>query len=314
MTETPATQTTTTVDPMTPANSAALTDSATRTSAHPQQIRGSRPAAWVMTICFIFAGIMILIPFWAIFVGTFQPGNMLIRNGLNLGIDFSQASFDNYVMLFTDSGNYFQWFTNSLIITVVQTVGTLLVSSFVAYGFAMYDFRFKTILFICVLIILTIPFEMLMLPLYVQINNMHMGDSYVSVILPFLASATTIFFFRQYLRGIPRDIIEAGRIDGVTEFGIFFRLVLPLMKPALAAMAILNAMASWNNFLWPMLVLRSPSKYTLPIGLNTLLTPYGNNYSLLIIGAFFSLIPILILFFAFQKFFIEGMTAGAVKG
>ena len=272
---------------------------------------------WVFTaqiLIFTVIGVMVLIPFWAILVGTFQPGNMLIRNGLNLGIDFSQASFDNYVMLFTNSGSYFRWFANSLLITVLQTVGTLLVSAFVAYGFAMYEFRFKTTFFICVLIILTIPFEMLMLPLYVQINNMGLGDSYFAIVLPFLASATTIFFFRQYLRGIPRDIIEAGRIDGVTEFGIFFRLVLPLMKPALAAMAILNAMASWNNFLWPLLVLRSPAKYTLPIGLNTLLTPYGNNYSLLIIGAFFSLIPILILFFVFQKFFIEGMTAGAVKG
>jgi arabinosaccharide transport system permease protein len=89
---------------------------------------------------------------------------------------------------------------------------------------------------------------------------------------------------------------------------------MPLLKPAMAAMAILNGMASWNNFLWPLLVLRSPEKYTLPIGLNTLMTPYGNNYSLLIVGAFFSLIPILLLFLAFQRFFIEGMTAGAVKG
>jgi len=286
-----------------------------QTPDHARTITQRNTATFIFQIVvFIFAGVLVLIPFWAIFVGTFQPGNMLIRNGLNLGIDFSQASFDNYVMLFTNSGSYFRWFANSLLITVLQTVGTLLVSAFVAYGFAMYEFRFKTFLFICVLVILTIPFEMLMLPLYIQINNMGIGDSYVGIILPFLASATTIFFFRQYLRGIPRDILEAGRIDGVTEFGIFFRLVLPLMKPALAAMAILNAMASWNNFLWPLLVLRSPEKYTLPIGLNTLLTPYGNNYSLLIIGAFFSLIPILILFFLFQKFFIEGMTAGAVKG
>ncbi|MDR0285977.1 MAG: carbohydrate ABC transporter permease [Propionibacteriaceae bacterium] len=263
---------------------------------------------------FAFAVLLCLIPLWAILMATFQPGNMVFRNGLNLGLDFSSAGLQNWVMLFTDSGSYFVWFGNSLIITLLQTAGTLLVSSFVAYGFAMYEFRFKTALFVCVLIILTIPFEMLMLPLYVQINNWKMSDSYLAIILPFLASATTIFFFRQFLRGMPRDILEAGRIDGVTEFGIFFRLILPLMKPAIAAMAILNAMASWNNFLWPLLVLRTPGKYTLPIGLNTLLTPYGNDYSLLFIGAFFSIIPILILFLLFQRFFIEGMTAGAVKG
>jgi len=273
-----------------------------------------RVGAILTMLLLVIVAILCLIPFWAIVVGTFQPGDMLMRNGVNLGIDFAQASFKNYVMLFTDSGMYFRWFANSLVLTVVQVVGTLLVSAFVAYGFAMYEFRFKTGLFILVLVILTIPFEMLMLPLYIQVNKWHIGDNYLTVVLPFLASATTIFFFRQYLRGIPHDILEAGRIDGVTEFGIFFRLVLPLMKPAIAAMAILNGMTCWNNFLWPMLVLRSPEKYTLSIGLRTLLTPYGNNYSLLIIGAFFSLIPILILFFAFQKFFIEGMTAGAVKG
>jgi arabinosaccharide transport system permease protein len=161
---------------------------------------------------------------------------------------------------------------------------------------------------------MSIPFEMLMLPLYVQTNAMHLQDSYAGVILPFLASAVTIMFFRQYLRGIPKEIVEAGRIDGLTEFGIFFRLVVPVARPAFAAMAILNAMNSWNNLLWPLLALRSPNKYTLPIGLNTLMTPYGNNYDLLIVGSFFSMIPILVLFLLFQRFFIEGMTAGAVKG
>ena len=216
--------------------------------------------------------------------------------------------------LFTDSGLYFGWFWNSLVLTVVQVIGTLLVSSFVAYGFAMYEFKGKNLWFVMVLIIMTVPFEMLMLPLYVQVNEMGAADQYWIVVLPFLAQAVTIFFFRQYFLGVPKEILEAGRVDGVTEFGIFFKIIIPIAKPAFAAMAILNGMMTWNNFLWPLLVLRSAEKFTLPIGLNTLLTPYGNNYELLIIGAFFSLIPILILFRAFQRFFIEGMTAGAVKG
>lgn len=143
---------------------------------------------------------------------------------------------------------------------------------------------------------------------------MGLADTYTAIVLPFLAHAMTIFFFRQYLLGIPRDIIEAGRIDGATEYGIFFKLIIPVMKPSFAAMAILNGMNSWNNFLWPLLVLRSSDKYTLPIGLNTLITPYGNNYDLLIVGSFFSVLPILILFLCFQRYFIAGMTAGAVKG
>ena len=267
-----------------------------------------------MIVLFLLIAVMILLPFWAIFVGTFQEGSMLIRYGLNLKLDLSAANFDNWVMLFTDSGDYFTWFFNSVILTVAQVVLTLLISAFVANGFAAYEFRFKNFFFICVLLIMSVPFEMIMLPLYVQINDMGLSDSYAAVLLPFIANAMTIFFFRQYLSGMPKEIIEAGRIDGATEYGIFFKLIMPIMKPSFAAMAILNGMNSWNNFLWPLLVLRSSDKYTLPIGLNTLITPYGNNYDLLIVGSFFSVLPILILFLCFQKYFIEGMTAGAVKG
>ena len=268
----------------------------------------------LMVLFFLVFALIILLPLWAIFVGTFQEGNMLIRYGLNLKLDFKTANFDNYIMLFTDSGSYFRWFFNSVFLTVLQVVGTLFISSFVAYGFAAYGFKFKNILFVCVIIIMSVPFEMLMLPLYVQMNDMHLADSYAAIMLPFLAHASTIFFFRQYLSGIPKEITESGRIDGASEFGIFFKLIVPIMKPSFAAMAILNGMNSWNNFLWPLLVLRSSDKYTLPIGLNTLMTPYGNNYDLLIVGAFFSILPIMILFLCFQKYFIEGMTAGAVKG
>jgi arabinosaccharide transport system permease protein len=273
-----------------------------------------RTAARIQGALLLVIAAIALVPLVAIFVGTFQDGNEIIRNGISLSIDFSELSLDNYVMLFTDSGLYFRWFWNSLILTVVQVAGTLLISSFVAYGFAMYDFKGKNLGFVLVLILMTVPFEMLMLPLYVQVNDVGAADQYWIVVVPFLAQAVTIFFFRQYFLGVPKEILEAGRVDGVTEFGIFFKLVVPIAKPAFAAMAILNSMLIWNNFLWPLLVLRSHEKFVLPIGLNTLLTPYGNNYELLIIGSFFSLIPILLLFLAFQRFFIDGMTAGAVKG
>lgn len=268
----------------------------------------------LQSIFLIIVALISLVPIFAIVLGTFQDGNYIIRTGLSLVFDPSSLHFDNYVMLFTDSGLYFRWFWNSLVLTVVQVAFTLLVSSFVAYGFAMYDFPGKTAGFIGVIILMTIPFEMLMLPLYTQVNRFGAADQYWIVVVPFLAQAMTIFFFRQYFMGIPRELLEAGRVDGVSEFGMFFRLIMPISKPAFAAMAILNGMMVWNNFLWPLLVLRSAEKFTLPIGLNTLLTPYGNNYELLIIGAFFSLVPILILFLAFQRFFIEGMTAGAIKG
>jgi arabinosaccharide transport system permease protein len=270
--------------------------------------------AAVQTAFLVLLTLIVLVPLMAIFVGTFQDGNEIIRKGLSLDIDLDSLSLDNYAMLFTDSGLYFRWFANSVFLTVVQVAGTLLVSSFIAYGFAMYDFKGKNTLFILVLVLMTVPFEIMMLPLFVMVNDLGLADSYSVIVVPFLAASVTIFFFRQYFLGIPKELLEAARVDGVTEFGIFFRVVLPISKPALAAMAILNGMIIWNNFLWPLLVLRSEEKFTLPIGLNTLLTPHANNYELLIIGSFFSLIPVLVLFLLFQRFFVAGMTAGALKG
>lgn len=258
--------------------------------------------------------ILVLIPFYAVILASFKPGKDLIRYGLNLKFDLSVMSFQNYIFLFTGNHEYFTWFTNSMVLTIVQVVATLAVSVTVAYGFAMYEFKFKNTLFICVLLIMMVPFEILMLPLYQQTINIGLMNTRSGIVLPFVANASTIFFFRQYLSGIPRSILDAGRVDGATEYGIFIRLILPIIKPSFAAMGILNCMSSWNNFLWPLLVLRDAKKFTLPIGLNTLLTPYGNNYDLLIVGSCFSILPIFILFLCFQKYFIDGMTAGSIKG
>ncbi len=275
-----------------------------------------------MIIFFSVLSFIVLLPFYAILLASFKPGEELIRYGLNLRLDWDVMSFDNYVYLFSGINNvgkyiahgYLLWFRNSVILTALQTSMTLFVSAWVGYGFAMYDFKGKDVIFSCLLLILMVPLEILMLPMYSQANAMGLLDSIWGIMLPFLAHATSIFFFRQFLVGIPRDIVDAGRVDGATEYGIFFRLILPVMKPALSAMAILVGMHSWNNFLWPLLVLRSGRKYILAIGLNTLLTPYGNNYDILIAGSCFSIIPILVLFLVAQKYFIEGITMGSVKG
>ncbi|WP_044479441.1 carbohydrate ABC transporter permease [Paenibacillus antibioticophila] len=268
----------------------------------------------VLFLFFAILCILVLIPFYAVALASFKPGGDLVRNGLNLSFDLSRMSLNNYVFLFTGSHSYFTWFFNSVFLTIVQVVLTLFVSATVAYGFSAYEFRGKNFLFICVLLIMMVPFEILLLPLYKLTNDLGLMNTYSAIVLPGIAGAATIFFFRQYLSGIPREIIAAGRVDGASEYGIYMRLILPIMKPSFAAMAILNGMNSWNNFLWPFMVLSDSNKYTLPIGLKTLLTPYGNNYDLLIVGSFFSIIPIFVLFMAFQKYFIDGMTAGAVKG
>lgn len=282
-----------------------------------QNVGGKTKIIWMKIILFVLftlLAIVILVPFAAMVIASFKDGKELIQYGLNLKIEPEKMSLKNYVYLFTGEHSYFTWFINSVFLTVVQVVLTLLVSACVGYGFAAYNFKGKNFFFVCVLLILMVPFEILMLPLYNQMIGMKLSNTYTGIVLPFMANASTIFFFRQYLEGIPKELISAGRVDGATEYGIFAKLIFPIMKPAMASMAILNGMTYWNNFLWPLLILRDDKKYTLPIGLNTLLTPYGNNYDLLIVGSCFSVIPILILFLCFQKYFIEGMVAGAVKG
>ena len=260
---------------------------------------------------------IIVFPVFAGLLASFRPGRELIRKGLAIDLDVSTMTLDNYIYLLAgneDSLKFMNWFKNSLVLTFISVAGTLMVCFFIAYGLSMYEYKLKNFLFFLVIATMMVPFEILMLPLYQEVINMNLIDTMAGVVLPGLCGASTIFFFRQYMQGLPKELLDAGRIDGSSEYGICWKIMLPITKPAFAAMAILCSMGAWNNLLWPLLVFRSTDKFTLPIGLNTLLTPYGNNYDVLIAGSMFSLIPVLTVFLCFQSYFIDGMTAGAVKG
>ncbi|MBR4549414.1 MAG: carbohydrate ABC transporter permease [Oscillospiraceae bacterium] len=267
-----------------------------------------------MLLVLLVVTVITLLPFISIFLASFRPGREIMRQGLGLNLNFSQMNLDNYKLLFSgDNQDYFSYFKNSLKLTFLQTALTLLFSSFVAYGFAMYNFRGKTLLFGLVLLMMTTPVEILMLPLFLEMQKLRLYGSLWAVILPQITAPLPVFFFRQYLVGLPRDYLDAARVDGCTEYGIFFRIIMPLMKPSFAAMGIFVGMNSWNSFILPVLLLSKENR-TLPVFLETLLSPYKNNYDLLIVGAVFSVIPIVILFALFQRHFIAGMTAGGVKG
>ena len=269
------------------------------------------------TLLFAVLGFFVLFPVLAGALASFRPGIELLRRGLSINLDFSTMTLNNWKLLFTpnpDSRKYFMWFKNSMILTLVTVVLTLVICYFVAYGLSMYEYKLKNLLFFLVIATMMVPFEILMLPLYQEMMDLHLMNTSAGVILPGLCSASTIFFFRQYMIGLPKALLDAARIDGATEYGICIKIMLPITKPAFASMAILSTMGSWNNMLWPMMVFRDAKKFTLPIGLNTLITPYGNDYDLLVAGSMFGIIPIFIVFLCFQSYFIEGMTVGAVKG
>ena len=267
---------------------------------------------WFAFICFI-----IIFPVFSGFIASFRPGRELIRRGLSINLDIKTMSLYNYRYLFTpnaDSAKYWMWFKNSMVLTIVSVVLTLLICYFIAYGLTMYDFKLKNVLFFLVIATMMVPFEILLLPLYKEMTQLKLMDTLAGVILPGLCGASTIFFFHQYMLSLPKELLDAGRIDGANEYYISVRIMMPIVKPAFSAMAILCAMGAWNNMLWPLMVFRSANKFTLTIGLNTLLTPYGNNYDVLIAGSMLAILPIFIVFLLFQRYIIDGMTAGAVKG
>lgn len=275
----------------------------------------TRLASFSLTTVLVIISVVALMPFLFIILSSFKPGVEMVRNGLSLNLDFQNFSLTNYGYLFTQrDGVYLDWYKNSILITVLQTAGGLFLSSMVGYALAKYDFKGRTLVFILVLIVMMIPIEILLLPLYKLSITLRTINTYQGVFLPFLVSMTGIFFFRQYAIGLPKELMEAGRIDGCTEYGIYFKIMMPLMKPAFGALTILMAMGSWNSFVWPLIVMRDNVKLTLPVGLQTMLTPYGNNYDMLMSGAVLAVLPILIVFLFNQKSFIDGMTAGAVKG
>jgi len=272
--------------------------------------------AGLTTLTMLFFSVisfLVIFPLVVYIIASFRPGRDLLRHGLSLRIDPEAMTLNNYILLFTGKNRFFIWFKNSMVLTIVQVSLTLIVCYFVAYGLSMYYFKLRLVLFFLVIATMMVPFEILMLPLYVEIINLRLVNTIWGVILPGLCASGTIFFFRQYMISLPRELLDSGRVDGANEYRICFTIMLPLTKPAFAAMGILSAMGSWNSMLWPLLVYRDQNKFTLPIGLNTLLTPYENNFDLLSAGTVVSVLPILILFFFFQKYFIEGLTIGSLS-
>lgn len=268
----------------------------------------------IITIVIAFIAILALFPLFSLMISSLRPSSELMRNGITLSIPFEQLNFSNYTYIFTEAGNYWSWYINSILISAASIILCLFFSSMVGYALAVYEFKGNRFIFILVLLILMVPFEILMLPLYQLMIGLQMIDTYLAVILPMMVAPIAVFFFRQYASGLPKDLMESARMDGCTEYGIFFRIMAPLMLPSFAAMAILQGLSSWNNFLWPLVVLRSNTMFTLPVGLATLLTPYGNNYDILIAGSVMTILPVVILFLFFQRYFIEGLTVGGVKG
>ena len=204
---------------------------------------------------------------------------------------------------------------NSLLIAAVQTLGALTISLLAGYAFAKFRFRGRTVFFVLLLSTLVVPDQVVLVPLFKMMMNLGLMDSYQAIILPGLCVPFGIFFMRQALGSLPDELLDAARVDGAGEFRVLWNIVVPVMRPVMAALSVFLFLNSWNSFAWPLVALRSPEMHTIPVALATLHGQESNtDYGAILAGTAVSTVPMMILFLVLQRQFISGLLAGATKG
>jgi ABC-type glycerol-3-phosphate transport system permease component len=220
----------------------------------------------------------------------------------------------NYIYIFQNA-NMIRVLANTLFVSIAATLVSLFFTALGGYGFAKFEFPGKKALFAFLLATMVIPGAVMMVPTFVLMRTFGWIDTFWPLIIPGAANAFGIFFFRQYISSISDELLDAGRIDGASEFGIFWRIILPIISPGMTSLGLLFFMGAWNNYLGPLIYLKSPEKWTITLAINSLiggagLTYWGEQMAMSVV----SLIPLVIIFLVFQRQFVEGITAGAVKG
>jgi multiple sugar transport system permease protein len=269
-----------------------------------------RRANWVYVV--LAVGLLItLAPFLWMLLGSFKPEAELQRVPPTWWPE--APTLGNYRELF-DRLDFPRFFANSVLVAVAVTAGNLVFCSMVGYALAKLDFAGKRLLFGLVLGMLMVPGVVTFVPLFVLVSNLGLVNTYPGLILPFLVTPLGVFLMRQFIAGLPDELIEAARIDGAGEWRIFSRVILPLCGPPLATLGILTFLHSWNNFLWPLVVAQSEDKYTLPVALA--LYSVGQNatrYGLLMAGAVVIILPVVALFIALQRYFVQSVATTGIK-
>jgi multiple sugar transport system permease protein len=271
----------------------------------------SKYGRWWVYLVLTAALVLVIAPFVWMVLGSFKSEGEIQRVPPTWWPE--AATLDNYTQLFARL-NFATYFTNSVIVAVAVTAGNLLFCSMLGYALAMLEFPGKRVLLLVVLGTLMIPGVVTFVPLFVIVANAGLIDSLPGLILPFLVTPFGVFLMRQFISGLPPDLLDAGRVDGAGELGIFGRIILPLCGPALATLGILTFLGSWNNFLWPLVVAQTEDHYTLPVALALYSTGQNNTqYGLLLAGACVVVLPLLVVFLLFQRHFVEGIATTGIK-
>jgi multiple sugar transport system permease protein len=231
----------------------------------------------------------------------------------NLQIIPDEPTLENYIFVLED-GRFYNWFFNSLIIATITTVSAVLFDSIVGYTLCKFRFRGRFFVFVAILSTLMIPTEMLVIPWYLMAKNFGWLDSYWGIMFPGVMTAFGTFLMKQFFESVPDDFLEAARIDGLNEFQIWWSVAMPLVTPALSALAIFIFLGNWTAFIWPLIVTNSPELYTLPVGLTTFSVEQQVEWERIMTGAALATIPTLIVFLVFQRYIIRGVVMAGLKG
>jgi multiple sugar transport system permease protein len=265
-----------------------------------------------VVVAYVFltaAGLVVVFPFLWMVAASFKP----LPDIYTLSLIPRHFTWDNYRQVLAQ-GQFGRWYLNSLIVAVGTTVTVCFFDALTGYTIAKLNFRGRGLVFVGILSTLMIPTEMLIIPWYILSVRLHWVDTYWGLAFPGIMSAFGVFLMRQFFQSVPNDLLDAGRIDGVGEFGLFWRIALPQVRPALAALAIFNFLGNWNAFIWPVIVTQASAMRTLPVAIAFYSSENATYYNLITAAATLSIIPLLIVFFVFQRQIIRGIVLTGLKG
>ena len=267
----------------------------------------------VITIVLVLLAVATLFPIVYMIMSSFGPN---VATAGNMRTIFpSRWTLESYQAFFDFNEYSVKWIWNSVVVAVFTVLGNVVFASMAGYAFAKIRFKGSKLLFATILVAMMIPYQVTQVPLYILIvKEFKMTNTYAAMILPSICTAYNIFLCKQFFTGLPTPLIESATIEGCNQFQIFSKIILPLAKTVLAVMAINTFMSSWNNFFWPFLVTSDPAMYTIQVGLKQFKFANETLFSPMMAGATISALPMFVLFFALQKYFMEGVTIGAVKG
>jgi multiple sugar transport system permease protein len=289
-----------------------LTPASVRTESPPPRVRtGNRIGRLLGYLTMIVAAIAVLLPFYWMVVSSLKTNNEVFT----LPVKWlpSTAQWHHYADIWTRS-DMTTWLWNTVLLSAAVTFLQVLTGSFAAYGFAKIRFPGRDALFLLYIGTLAVPWQSYMIPQFVLLSKFRLSDTLWSIIAIQAFGAVGVFLMKQFYETIPDELVDAARIDGMSEYGIYRRIVLPLSTPALASLALLTLVNTWNDFLGPLLYLRSSNLWTIQLGLRTFISQYSAEYALIMTGSVLSVLPIVVIFLLGQRYFVEGVATTGLKG